>query len=142
MRLQQGFAAGGMGFRGRLHSSNLEPLMSDLGQKQTSAHVCVMSALPPKADIGTQSWNVRFVPKADSCTATKVVCYSIALSAVASSVVISVIFGALAHVRYYPNSDRTADIAQCRRGAKFERRLRATASFTLDALLDDRAAGQ
>ena len=69
-------------------------------------------------------------------------CYSIALSAVASSVVISVIFGALAHVRYYPNSDRTADIAQCRKGAKFERRLRATASFTLDALLGDRAAGQ
>ena len=69
-------------------------------------------------------------------------CYSIALSAVASSVVISVIFGALAHVRYYPNSDRTVDIAQCRKGAKFERRLRATASFTLDALLDDRAAGQ
>ena len=28
-----------------------------------------MSALPPKADIGTQSANVRFVPKADSCTA-------------------------------------------------------------------------
>jgi hypothetical protein len=24
-----------------------------------------MSALPPKADIGTQSWNVRFVPQAD-----------------------------------------------------------------------------
>jgi hypothetical protein len=24
-----------------------------------------MSALPPKADIGTQSWNVRYVPKAD-----------------------------------------------------------------------------
>ena len=24
-----------------------------------------MSALPPKADIGTQSWNVRFVPEAD-----------------------------------------------------------------------------
>jgi len=24
-----------------------------------------MSALPPKADIGTQWWNVRFVPKAD-----------------------------------------------------------------------------
>ena len=84
----------------------------------------------------------RPIREADSCTATKVVCYSIALSAVASSVVISVIFGALAHVRYYPNSDRTADIAQCRRGAKFERRLRATASFTLDALLDDRAAGQ
>ena len=30
-----------------------------------------MSALPPKADIGTQSWNVRFVPKADICTAAK-----------------------------------------------------------------------
>ena len=29
-----------------------------------------MSALPPKADIGIQSRNVRFVPKADSCTAT------------------------------------------------------------------------
>src|SRR6516225_900258 len=31
-----------------------------------------MSALPPKADIGTRSWNVRFVPKADiaaNCTA-------------------------------------------------------------------------
>jgi len=24
-----------------------------------------MSALPPKADIGTQSWNVHFVPIAD-----------------------------------------------------------------------------
>jgi hypothetical protein len=36
-----------------------------LGQKQTSEHLRVMSALPPKADIGTQSWNVRFVPKAD-----------------------------------------------------------------------------
>jgi len=31
-----------------------------------------MSALPPKADIGTQSWNVRFVPKADICIAAKV----------------------------------------------------------------------
>src|SRR6516165_7783345 len=39
--------------------------MSALGQKQTSAHVLVMSALPPKADIRTQSRNVRFVPKAD-----------------------------------------------------------------------------
>ena len=26
-----------------------------------------MSAFPPKADIGTQWWNVRFVPKADIC---------------------------------------------------------------------------
>ena len=34
-----------------------------------------MSALPPKADIGTQSRNVRFVPKAD------IVAYSISSSA-------------------------------------------------------------
>ena len=45
--------------------------MSALGQKQTFSDVRPMSALPPKADIGTQSGNVRFVPKADSCTATK-----------------------------------------------------------------------
>src|SRR5215472_9266983 len=43
--------------------------MSALGQKQTSRHLQPMSALPPKADIGTQSRDVRFVPKADSCTA-------------------------------------------------------------------------
>ena len=39
--------------------------MSALGQKRTLEHVRVMSALPPKADIGTQSVNVRFVPGAD-----------------------------------------------------------------------------
>ena len=39
--------------------------MSALGQKQTSRHLQPMSALPPKADIGTQPPNVRFVPKAD-----------------------------------------------------------------------------
>ena len=39
--------------------------MSALGQKRTLHKVCVMSALPPKADIGTQSRDVRFVPKAD-----------------------------------------------------------------------------
>jgi hypothetical protein len=39
-----------MGFGGRLHSSNLEPLMSALGQK---------------ADIGARPINVRFTPKAD-----------------------------------------------------------------------------
>jgi hypothetical protein len=33
--------------------------MSALGQKQTSRHFQSMSALPPKADIGTQSRNVR-----------------------------------------------------------------------------------
>src|SRR5262249_15126238 len=39
--------------------------MSALGQKQTSRHLQPVSALPPKADIGTQPLNVRFVPKAD-----------------------------------------------------------------------------
>jgi len=48
-----GFATGEMGFGIKLHSSKFEPLMSALGQKQTSAHVRGMSALPPKADIGT-----------------------------------------------------------------------------------------
>src|SRR5215472_8744371 len=39
--------------------------MSALGQKQTFRKVQSMSALPPKADIGTQPRDVRFVPKAD-----------------------------------------------------------------------------
>jgi hypothetical protein len=39
--------------------------MSALGQKQTLQRILLMSALPPKADIGTQPVNVRFVPKAD-----------------------------------------------------------------------------
>ena len=39
--------------------------MSALGQKQTSRLLEAMSALPPKADIGTQPRDVRFVPKAD-----------------------------------------------------------------------------
>jgi hypothetical protein len=43
--------------------------MSALGHKQTFTHVRLMSALPPKADIGTQSRDVRFVPKADISTA-------------------------------------------------------------------------
>jgi len=51
-QLQQGFAAGGMGFRIKSHGSNFEPLMSALGQKQTFHSVLLMSALPPKADIG------------------------------------------------------------------------------------------
>jgi hypothetical protein len=65
MGLQQGFANGEMGFRVRLHGSNPLPLMSALGQKQTLRKVRLMSALPPKADIGTQPRNVRFVPIAD-----------------------------------------------------------------------------
>jgi hypothetical protein len=39
--------------------------MSAMGHKQTFGPFIAMSALPPKADIGTQSPNVRFVPKAD-----------------------------------------------------------------------------
>ena len=39
--------------------------MSALGQKRTLTSAWAMSALPPKADIGTQPRNVRFVPKAD-----------------------------------------------------------------------------
>jgi hypothetical protein len=45
--------------------------MSELGQKQTLRRSIAMSALPPKADIGTQPRDVRFVPIADSCTAAK-----------------------------------------------------------------------
>src|SRR6516165_5747866 len=54
--------------------------MSALGQKQTSKRLHPMSALPPKADIGTQPRNVRFVPKADICAAANSR-YSITLSA-------------------------------------------------------------
>ena len=38
--------------------------MSALGQKQTLKRSKAMSALPPKADIGTQPCDVCFVPKA------------------------------------------------------------------------------
>ena len=48
-----------------LRGSNSEPLMSALGHKRTSAHVRVMSALPPKADIGEGDRHVRQVPQAD-----------------------------------------------------------------------------
>jgi hypothetical protein len=59
-----------------LQGSKLEPLMSALGQKQRSAHVRGMSALPLKADIiADHGCNVRFVPKAEVARS-----YSIALS--------------------------------------------------------------
>jgi len=45
--------------------------MSALGQKRTLAAQQVMSALPPKADMCGAIWDVRFRPKADSCSATK-----------------------------------------------------------------------
>ena len=39
--------------------------MSALGQKRTWQRILLTSALPPKADIGTQPCDVRFVPKAE-----------------------------------------------------------------------------
>ena len=50
--------------------------MSALGQKQTSHWVRAMSALPPKADIGTQPRNVCFVPKADIMQCSKSVAFN------------------------------------------------------------------
>jgi hypothetical protein len=41
------------------------------GSEETFTHLQRMSALPPKADIGTHPCDVCFVPKADSCTAAK-----------------------------------------------------------------------
>jgi len=46
----------------------VKPLIA-LGQKQTSEDGWAMSALPPKADIAERDRHVRFVPKAESCTA-------------------------------------------------------------------------
>jgi hypothetical protein len=71
-RLQQGFATGEMGSGVSLHGTNLEPLMSALGQKQRSRPEIAMSALPPKADIAGRQWNVRFVPKADISSVWKI----------------------------------------------------------------------
>jgi hypothetical protein len=39
--------------------------MSALGQMRTLVHVCMMSALPPKADIVGHDGDVCFVAKAD-----------------------------------------------------------------------------
>ena len=39
--------------------------MSALGQKRTSGHVRVMSALPPQAGIAERECHVRFVPEPD-----------------------------------------------------------------------------
>jgi hypothetical protein len=68
----------------RLLGDNFKAFMSALGQKQTSENVWTMSALPPKADIAGRRLDVRFVPKADSCTATTDV-YSITASARATT---------------------------------------------------------
>ena len=37
--------------------------MSEIGQKRTLERLYTMSALPPKADIATHCWNVRFTPE-------------------------------------------------------------------------------
>ena len=50
--------------RSSLHASGQLPT-SALCQKRTFGEVEAMSALPPKADIGTQPRNVRLVPKAE-----------------------------------------------------------------------------
>src|SRR6516165_3786551 len=57
--------------RAVVHHSKFRWLMSALGHKRTLEQLRAMSALPPKADIETQSRDVRFVPKADSCAAAK-----------------------------------------------------------------------
>src|SRR5262249_18424148 len=49
----------------RIASQQIAAPMSALGQKRTSRLVEGMSALPPKADIGIEPRNVRFVPIAD-----------------------------------------------------------------------------
>src|SRR6516225_8621540 len=50
-------------FSGRIRGNNIPKLCPVL---LGYLHACRSSSVkPPKADIGTQSWNVRFVPKAD-----------------------------------------------------------------------------
>ena len=46
------------------HKADIVAALIDVCFRGNSGH-WGMSALPPKADIGTRSWNVRFVPKAD-----------------------------------------------------------------------------
>jgi hypothetical protein len=48
-----------------LRSSNPEPLMSALGQKQTFGTFRAISILLPKADIVQRDRDVRFVPEGD-----------------------------------------------------------------------------
>jgi hypothetical protein len=63
IRSQKSKPAVSMGVAGFLRLNR--ETMSALGQKQTFALQQVMSALPPKADIGAAQINVRFVPIAD-----------------------------------------------------------------------------
>jgi len=52
-----------------------------MSQERTFLGQAPMSALPPKADIGTRSGNVRFVPKADILRCNKERRYSITFPA-------------------------------------------------------------
>ena len=54
-----------MWLNGLLRRNNPRDRMSVLGQKRTSEHDWIMSALSPIADIANAMKNVRFVPKAD-----------------------------------------------------------------------------
>src|SRR5262249_46380328 len=49
-------------------SASVKSAMSALGQKQTYAPLKAVSALPPKADIGSAIAHVCFGPKADIAT--------------------------------------------------------------------------
>jgi hypothetical protein len=49
-----------------LRGSNPDPLMTALGHKRKFSKLQLMSALPPKADIGERCFDVRFVPKETS----------------------------------------------------------------------------
>src|SRR6516165_8207382 len=88
-----------MGFRGQVARQQSRAAMSALGQKQTSEHDWVMSALPPKADIGTRSRNVRFVPKADISqlltgrSSPRRIPYTVWYSAIAITARVSVLLG-------------------------------------------------
>jgi len=86
-------------------SASNSAALARAGQKQTSGHLQPTSALPPKADIGTQSWNVRFVPKTDILQCGKERRYSIISSAVASNVCGNVRPNVLAVLRFRTRSN-------------------------------------
>src|SRR5215471_16109599 len=72
---------------------------------ETDVHLYTMSALAPKADIGTQPCNVCFVPKADILRCGRERRYSIISSAVASSVCGNVRPNVLAVLRFRTRSN-------------------------------------
>ena len=63
-----GFIVGGYGCTctPRPDQCHAVPLCPASGHKRTLEQVQIMSVLPPKADISTAHWDVRFVPKADN----------------------------------------------------------------------------